>query len=424
MPPADGPARAGLAVEAAEGPAAAAGVLAGDVIVAIDGEPPEDVLDLELAAADGHFRLVVRRQGRRLDLQLRLDPGQHHGIELSGGLGVPLRRCANDCLFCFVDQLPAGLRRSLSVKDDDYRLSFLTGNFVTLSNLRRADLERIERLRLSPLYVSLHAWDDTRRVALMGKRAAPTRERLLRLAAAGIRMHVQVVLCPGWNDGRVLSETVRALASLEAVDDVGVVPVSVAAGHRLRPVDAAAAVETLHRVEALQRECRSRRGEPFVHAADELYLLAGRTPPPSDAACQYENGIGIAAAFLEEARRLADSTRLRRRTSVALLSGTLAEPVVRAACEMVGDARPFVVVNSLFGRHVTVTGLLGGAEVLEELGHKPLAAAEWLLAPATFLPPDLGVTLDDVDAAAVRAACNGRLIVAESLTDAFARLPA
>ena len=424
-PPADVPSGKGLAVEWTEGPAASAGLRAGDLIVAIDGEPPEDVLDLELAAADGHFRLTVHRCGERTDLELSLPPGEHHGIGLAGGIGVPLRRCANDCAFCFIDQLPAGLRRSLYVKDDDYRLSFLAGGFITLSNLRAADLARIERLRLSPLYVSLHAWDDGRRVALMGKKAATSRRRLLRLAAAGIRLHIQVVLCPDWNDGAVLDDTVRALAGLSAVEDVGVVPVSVAAGHRLRPLGAPEAAATLPRIEALQDECRARRGEPFVYAADELYLLAGRTPPPCEAACQYENGIGIAAAFLAEATELAAHTSITApaRPPVALLTGALAAPVVQAACDLVGRARPFVVANRLFGDHVTVTGLLGGAEVVAQLSNEPLADGEWLLAPAAFLPPDLGVTLDDVTEAAVRAACHDRLVIGEGLSDAFARLP-
>jgi putative radical SAM enzyme (TIGR03279 family) len=424
-PPSDMPSGKGLAVESAEGPAATAGLQAGDLIVAVDGEAPEDVLDLELAAADGHFLLGVRRDEQSTDMELTLRPGEHHGIGLAGGIGVPLRRCANDCAFCFIDQLPVGLRRSLYVKDDDYRLSFLAGGFVTLSNLRDADLARIERLRLSPLYVSLHAWDDERRVALMGKKAAVSRQRLLQLVAAGIRLHIQVVLCPGWNDGEVLDDTVRALAAFEGIEDVGVVPVSVAAGHRLRPLGAAAAIEALPRIEALQDECRSRRGEPFVHAADELYLLAGRTPPPCEAACQYENGIGIAAVLLGEASELASDASLNTpaRPPVALLTGTLAAPVVQAVCDAIGRARPFVVGNRLFGDHVTVTGLLGGVEVLEKLAREPLADGEWLLVPAAFLPPDLGVTLDDVTETAVSAACEGRLLVGEGLADAFARLP-
>jgi len=423
-PPADVPSGKGLAVEWTEGPAASAGLRAGDHIVAIDGEPPEDVLDLELAAADGHFRLDVRRGDEQIDLELSLRPGEHHGIGLAGGIGVPLRRCANDCAFCFIDQLPAGLRRSLYVKDDDYRLSFLAGGFITLSNLRAADLARIERLRLSPLYVSLHAWDDERRVALMGKRAATSRQVLLQLVAAGISLHVQVVLCPGWNDGDVLDETVRALAGLEGIEDVGVVPVSVAAGHRLRPLGPPEAVAALTRVEALQDECRVRRKTPFVYAADELYLLAGRTPPPCEAACQYENGIGIAAALLGEARELGPDAKSNgpQRPPVALLTGTLAAPVVRTACDLIGHARPFVVANRLFGDHVTVTGLLGGTEVLARLTSEPLADGEWLLVPAAFLPPDLGVTLDDVTEAAVRAACHGRLAIGDGLSDAFARL--
>ena len=226
----------GLAVAAAEGAAATAGLRPGDRILAVDGLAPEDVLDLELAAADGALDLLVERGPERLRLAVAPAPGAPHGIELEGGLGVALRRCANDCRFCFVDQLPRGLRRSLYVKDDDYRLSFLSGTFITLSNLSERDLRRIETLHLSPLYVSLHDWDDRRRVRLMGKKAAVSRARLERLAAAGVTMHVQVVLCPGVNDGDALIETVRALGAVAQVADVGVVPVSVAGGHELRPV--------------------------------------------------------------------------------------------------------------------------------------------------------------------------------------------
>ena len=412
----------GLAVAAAEGPAAAAGLHAGDRILTIDGQVPEDVLDLELAAADGRVELLVVRGGQRHQLALALRPGEHHGVGLAGGLGVPLRRCANECRFCFVDQLPRGLRCSLYVKDDDYRLSFLSGGFITLSNLSEHDLERIEALRLSPLYVSLHDWDDERRASLMGKRAAVSRRRLLRLAAAGVTMHVQIVLCPGVNDGSTLAETAGALAAVDQVADIGVVPVSVKPGHELRPVTPDDAEAALALIGSLQRRFLRSRGTAFVYAADELYLLVGRPPPPNAAECQYENGIGIAAAFLVDAEQLAEGGPPAH-PPLALLTGALARPVVRAACEQLGAARPFVVVNRLFGAHVTVTGLLGGREVLDALRERPPAPDEWLLAPAVFLPPELGVTLDDVPEAALRTACGGRLVVADSLRDAFARLP-
>ena len=227
----------GLVVAAVQDAAARAGLRPGDCITRIDGEVPVDVLDLELAAADDVFTLTVLRDGRPLELAVAPRPGEWHGVSLDhDGLGDEPRVCRNRCRFCFVDQVPRGLRPALYVKDDDYRLSFLHGNFTTLTNLREADVQRILELRLSPLYVSLHAWDDAARVRLMGRAAAGSRETLLRLAAAGLELHLQVVLCPGWNDGDVLRETVERTAALESVSDLGVVPVSLAAEGDLRRV--------------------------------------------------------------------------------------------------------------------------------------------------------------------------------------------
>jgi putative radical SAM enzyme (TIGR03279 family) len=419
------------------------GLRAGDRVVAVNGRVPLDVLDVEDAAADGTLWLTVLRDGHPLDLAITPRRGEWHGISLDrGGLGDDPRTCRNRCRFCFVDQVPTGLRPALSVKDDDYRLSFLHGNFMTLTNLTEADLERIEELRLAPLYVSLHAWDDAARVRLMGRAAATSRAVLERLAAAGLELHLQVVLCPGWNDGDVLAETVRRAGALDAAADLGVVPVSLAAEGDLRRVTAGEARALVAAVRGWQRGFLERRGDAFVHAADEFYLLAGEEPPAGGAADQYENGVGIAAALRVEAEALAaawtgggdggdgEGSRERPRRDVSgvrLLTGTLAAPVVARAAAALAPAarvpvRAFVVENRLFGAHVTVTGLLGGAEVLEALRRDPLAGGEWLLAPRSWLPEDLGRTLDDLGEDDLTTACGGRLCVADSLGDAFARL--
>lgn len=421
------PACAGITVADAGGPAARAGLQPGDRIVRLNDAEPVDVLDLEDAAADGTLWVTVVRDGRPLDLVVALPGGEWHGISLDhGGLGDEPRTCRNHCRFCFVDQVPAGLRPALYVKDDDYRLSFLHGNFTTLSNLSERDLRRIEDLRLSPLYVSLHAWDDDARVRLMGRAAVGSRAALERLAAAGLDLHLQIVLCPGWNDGAVLQETVAAVAGLDAVADVGVVPVSLAAEGDLRRVTAADASAVLEQVAGRQAECRERRGRDFVHAADELYLLAGREPPPSDAPEQYENGVGMSATLIAEAAGLTPGAAAGA-AGVRLLSGVLARPVVERAAGIAAGAaglpvRPFVVENRLFGAHVTVTGLLGGAEVTAALRHDPLADGEWLVAPRVFVPAALGRTLDDVAEEELSAACGGRLLLAETLPEAFATL--
>jgi NifB/MoaA-like Fe-S oxidoreductase len=448
------PASPGLPVAVVEDAAARAGLEPGDSIVRLNGAAPVDVLDLELAAADDVIWLTVLRDGHPLDLAIEPREGEWHGISLGhDGLGAAPKVCRNACRFCFVDQVPAGLRASLSVKDDDYRLSVLDGNFITLSNLADADLARIEDLRLSPLYVSMHAWDDEARVRLMGRAARGTRAALERLAAAGLELHLQVVLCPGWNDGDVLGGTIAGAASLESVRDVGIVPVSLAAEGELRRVSAADAEALLAAVEKWQARFSRERGAAFVHAADEFSLLCGRMPPASDAPEQYENGVGMSAALLQEARELAQgwadsgegahdgeeaganeesgfgaTGRPRREVlQLRLLTGTLAMPVITEVAGALQDAlgipvRPLAVHNALFGPHVTVTGLLGGREMLQALRDEPLADGEWLVAPRSFLPAGLGRTLDDIGEAELAAACGGRLVLAGSLLEAFATL--
>ncbi len=430
---------ASLPVAAVQDAAQRAGLRSGDCIARLNGAAPQDVLDLEMAAADGAFWLTVLRDGHPLELRVEPRVDEWHGISLGyDGLGAPPRVCRNRCRFCFVDQVPAGLRAALSVKDDDYRLSFLHGNFTTLTNLDEDDLARIEALRLSPLYVSLHAWDDEARVRLMGRAAAGSRAALERLAAAGLELHLQVVFCPGWNDGELLAETVERAAALPAVADLGIVPVSLAFEGDLRRVTAGDAAAVLAVVEQWQERYRVERGAAFVHAADEFHLLCGRTPPASDAPEQYENGIGMAALFAEEAAALVSAQRTaagRRRAAasrpragaVRILSGALAEPIVSSAANLLGEAfalpvRAFAVENRLFGPHVTVTGLLGGWEVVDALRNAPLADGEWLVAPRVFLPAELERTLDDVGEDELAAACGGRLAIAASLHEAFATL--
>jgi len=266
----------------------------------------------------------------------------------------------------------------------------------------------------------------------MGPAAGQARRRLVRLDAAGIHTHVQIVLCPGVNDGPVLEETVRRLAGLDAVEDVGVVPVSLATEgelRRLRRDDAGAALELVQR---LQGELQGALGRRFVHAADEIHLAAGAVPPAPDAALQYENGIGLCAAFEADVGALAEPSPARGAGSggggpgassrLRLLTGELAAPVVETACRRLPGARPLVVRNRLFGPHVTVTGLLGGREVLQALAEQPLEGNEWLLAPRSFLPAALGKTLDDVSEPELAAACHGRLLPADTVAAAVAAL--
>jgi putative radical SAM enzyme (TIGR03279 family) len=353
----------------------------GDEILSIGSRPVEDQLDaLFLTEGDGRARFAIRRDGRLLSRTIPL-------AELARRRAVfqDMRfiRCRSKCIFCFMDQMPPGMRSSLYEKDDDYRLSFLFGNFVTLNDVRDRDLARILDLRLSPLYVSVHAVRGSVRARLFGR---PMRrdilEDLRRLARGGIRMHAQIVLVPGVNDGAVLRETVRELSALRpSCLTAAIVPVGVTAHRaglpRLRRPTVAESRALIDWVAREQERFRKRHGgDRFLHLADEFYLTANRILPPAEAYedfPQLSNGVGTCRHFLmrlaEDIERAnARGSRLKR---VSVATGVLgarflrryAEPLLSAMRPPV-SLRLIVVRNRLFGPSVTVSGLLCGRDIV------------------------------------------------------------
>lgn len=375
--------------------------------------PLRDIIDYQYLLGPGEQDVEVKREGQRFVVRLSLDGSESPGIEFADAVFDRVRVCRNKCPFCFVNQLPRGLRQPFYVKDDDFRLSFLYGNFVTLNNLEPGDINRIAEQRLSPLHVSVHATNPAFRARLMGcsvEMAAEGLEKLRRLGEAGIETHAQVVLCPGINDGAVLERTVAELTEkYRGVASVGVVPVALGSNHARKiagegfgPVAASDCESLVEAVAAWQEDFRARHGSGFVYAADEFYLMAGLPLPPEadyDGYPQYENGIGIAASFLEEGegeigRRLgaggvAGGGRFsgeEPRGRVFLLSGALAEPVVAEVCRRLKDRRggdflPLAAENRLFGPHVTVTGLLGCRDIASAATAAGLASGDLLLIP-------------------------------------------
>jgi len=369
----------------------AAGCGAGDRLISIAGAPVRDYVDYRFLSAEERVEIVILKPGgARLAITVEKHPDEDLGLDFAGELFDGMRLCRNRCLFCFYDQLPKGLRESLYLRDDDFRLSFLHGNFITLTNLSAADLARICRQRLSPLYVSVHATEPGLRRRILGNPRAPDLlAQMRRLAAGGIEMHAQVVLCPGINDGEALSRTVADLAELHpAVASVAVVPVGLTR-HRaglpdLRPVESAGAARLLKRVYRWQADFLARFGSRFVFAADEIYLLAGEKFP---AAAEYEgfpqreNGVGLARLFLDELRpvrrlRPADFRAAAGRPPAAGLRVTLVTGM--AARGLVGKlaakmrrqgvrAQVVAVENRLLGERVTVAGLLAGQDLAAAL---------------------------------------------------------
>jgi putative radical SAM enzyme (TIGR03279 family) len=366
-------------------PAERAGLRPGDELLAVNGRALRDALDYLYATADEALRLRVRRAaGAVEELRLRRPPGEAPGIEIAPD---PVRRCGNRCVFCFVDQNPKGLRRNLYVKDEDYRLSLLYGNYVTLTNLRDWEIERILEQRLSPLYVSVHAVDPGVRRRMLGCRGGGEVVPILsRLAAGGIRLHAQIVLVPHYNDGAVLASTLDALEALQpAMQSVAVVPLGLTRHRRgltpLRRVTPALARRVIAGIEARQRRNLATRGTRLHFAADEFYLLAGCELPPLSAyedLPQLENGVGMVRRFERELgalrRLLPPAGRAGARAVIA--TGTRFAPILgeRLACHLrktreAANWRVEVVAvrNRLFGASVNVAGLLGGAELVAAL---------------------------------------------------------
>jgi putative radical SAM enzyme (TIGR03279 family) len=412
--------------------AARAGLRPGDRIVAINGAPLRDVIDFHFHAGEERLRLSVEREGRARIARLTRR-GSGLGLELEAPRPAEIATCANKCVFCFIHQLPKGMRKSLYVKDDDFRLSFLHGNYITLTDLDESELERIETQRLSPLYVSVHATDPDLRHALLGQPKA--RRELLpvmeRLAKAGIAMHAQIVLCPGWNDGGHLDRTVQELARLHpAVPTTAVVPVGLTR-HRerlpaLRPVTVEEAGLLVRAIEGWQDEFRASLGTRFVWAADELYLQSGIPLPPARAYEDFavaEDGIGLVRRFEDGfARALAHRpARLPRPRQVTVVTGELFAPRMRALLERVrveGLAVSLVpVANEFFGRGIGVAGLLTGRDIQIQLAGRELG--DTVLVPAVALRDGAGVFLDDLTPADLAATLGTPVTAVEPDASAF-----
>ncbi len=409
-----GPAAGGGRIAAVEpnGPAAEGGLIPGDVVLSVEGQSLRDFIDWMWLADGGSVSVRVRdARGVEREGVLERDWDESWGLVFEGVVFDGIRECDNACAFCFVAQLPPGLRPSLYVRDDDFRLSFLAGNFITLTNLSDDDVARIVEQRLSPLYVSLHAVDTDVRRGLMcstdDDRALEFADTLL---ASRIALHVQIVMVPGVNDGAVLERSLEWLAGRERVLSVGIVPVGVtryqrriAAGYDT--TDAAA--EVLEQLEPWRERMRSERGVSWVYAADELYLTAGAELPPSeeyDGFPQYENGIGMVRAFLDELEEqlgaLAPAAAPLRADPprVALLTGEFFAPVLARLAPALARtgclAVVLPVVNDLLGGNVGVAGLLGGSDVVRAVTAR-LSDAEVFLVPDVAVNDD-GLLLDDL----------------------------
>jgi putative radical SAM enzyme (TIGR03279 family) len=367
-------------------PADLAGIRQGDRLLAIDGKPVKDIVGYQFNQVATRVTVEIAREGEAEPraFTIRKAEQQDLGLEFVDPTFDGIKRCNNHCPFCFVDQNAPGLRRSLDIKDDDFRYSFLYGGFITLTNMKESDWERIDRERLSPLYVSVHATEIELRKQLLGNPRIPdVVEQLKRLGEMGIRTHTQLVVCPGINDGEHLERSIRDLAALyPSVQSVGVVPVGLtkyrANNHYqikipLRPFRSEEAGPVVDQVERLQRDYVREMDTHFAFLSDEWYLLAGREVPRArdyEDYPQLENGIGMVRQLLEESARTARKlpASVERPVRVAVVCGEMPAETLRRALEPVGavenvDLSLVVVKNESLGGNVSCSGLLFGAEV-------------------------------------------------------------
>jgi putative radical SAM enzyme (TIGR03279 family) len=387
----------------------------GDRLIRINGRRPRDLIDIQFLLGDEELVLEVEDPGgERHQIALEKEADDGLGLEFSEALFDGLRQCNNHCPFCFIDQQPPGRRRSLYLKDDDYRLSFLYGSYLTLTNLSEADWRRIEEQRLSPLYVSVHATDPELRARLLvNPRAARLLEQLRWFAERRLQIHAQVVVCPGLNDGEALERTLCDLQAFgqgewPAVLSAAVVPVGLTRFRPpedgLVPVDRATAMAVIDRVEPLQRRFQRDGGSRFAWLADEWYLMAGRPLPPRasyEDLPQRENGVGSIRAFLEELEQataqLPEALARPRRLSwvVGRLVADALAPVVERLNRVGGlELLLHGLPSPYWGQDLVVTGLLTGSDLLQGLAGRDLG--ERVLLPAVMLRQGDPVFLDDM----------------------------
>lgn len=405
------------------------GIEAGDRLLTINGQVIEDIFDYQFFCADEELLILIeKKNGEQWELEVEKDADEELGMEFDSGLMDEYRSCRNKCMFCFIDQMPEGMRETLYFKDDDSRLSFLQGNYVTLTNMSDRDIERIIRYRLEPINISFQTTNPELRCRMLHNRfAGEALKKVERLYQGGIEMNGQIVLCKGVNDGEELERSIQDLtAYLPLLKSVSVVPVGLTKFreglYHLEPFtkkDAEKVLETIHR---WQKKIYAEYGIHFIHAGDEWYLLAGEEIPEEkryDGYLQLENGVGMLRLLTDEFQAACQSTNGDGRTgSVSVATGKLAYPYIKRMAEQIQQKFPnltiyvYAVRNDFFGERITVSGLITAQDILNQLKGRKLG--DRLLIPCNMLKADEDVFLDDYTVEQVSDALQVPIVIVKS----------
>ena len=414
------------------------GVEAGDALISIDEIPIEDVFDYRFLIQSEQLSVVIRKpDGEEWELDIEKDESEDLGIEFESGLMDEYRSCRNKCIFCFIDQMPKGMRPTLYFKDDDSRLSFLQGNYVTLTNMDDHDIDRIIRYRLSPINISVQTTNRELRCRMLNNRfAGQALDKIKRLYDAQITMNAQIVLCKDVNDKEELRSTLTDLLEYAPVmQSVSVVPVGITRYREglypLKKIEREDAITTLEIIDEVSAIAKERFGIYFAHASDEIYILAGRDLPPGEEYDDYpqlENGVGMLRLMSDEYDKTYDRVKKDIESGricpdaydmeFSIATGVLAESYVREATKRICGLFPRVsfevhaIRNDFFGESITVSGLITGRDIIAQLEGKKLG--QYLLIPDSMMKADEEIFLDNVTVSDVEGALQVKVHIVKS----------
>ena len=392
------------------------GLEPGDRIGAVNGHEIEDFFDYQYYIEEEFLRVeVLTKDGEECTLEIEKEEDEDLGLVFESFLMDDYNSCCNKCMFCFIDQMPPGMRETLYFKDDDSRLSFLQGNYITLTNMKEKDIDRVIRYHLAPINISVHTTNPELRCRMLHNRfAGDVMEKIRRFSDAGIPMNSQVVLCKGINDGEELDRTIRELGDfLPCMESLSVVPVGLTKYRddlpKLEVFTKEDAKKVLSQIQGWQKHFLETRGTSFVHASDEWFILAGEEFPPVDyyeGFGQLENGVGMMRLLISEVEeRLSELTGDDREKSVSIATAKLAFPTIRKLAEQVTAKYPrmhihvYCIENTFFGEQITVSGLLTGQDIERQLKGRELG--DELLLPCNVLKADEDIFLDDMSLSAL-----------------------
>lgn len=391
---------------------------AGDKLISIDSTEIEDIFDYQFMIQDTYIEVLIEKpDGEQWLLEVDKEYEEDLGIEFENGLMDDYRHCCNKCIFCFIDQMPKGMRETLYFKDDDSRLSFLQGNYITLTNMSDRDVERITKYHLSPINISFQTMNPELRCKMLNNRfAGEALKKVDKFNEAGIIMNGQIVLCKGVNDGEELEFSIKELTKyLPNLESVSVVPVGLSKYrdglYPLEPFSKEDACQVIDMIEGWQKKIYAEYGLHFIHASDEWYILAEREMPEEeryDGYLQLENGVGMVRLLLEEFKEGMEELAQKRTLpdtsvvdEVSLVTGRLAYPYICRMAKEMEEAFPnlkihvYEIINDFFGEQITVSGLLTGQDILKQLLEKP-ALGNRVLLPQNVLRSGEEVFLDDM----------------------------